>query len=1080
MALTCIDRGGTFTDIVTFLDDGSVQIGKVPSDRAIVGDMARGALRFGTTVATNALLERRVARTLLLVTEGFEDLPWIRDMTRPALFDPDARWPAPLSVRVHGVHERVDARGRVVVPLTLPDDIDLDGIESVAVALAHGPAAPEHEVAIASWLRDLRPGLPVSLGHRVDPEVGYLARIDATLVDAAVTPVLRAALDRDRIPDGSQALRSDGSLTPAESLRAPEAVLSGPAGGVLAVAEVARMAGFERAVGLDMGGTSTDVCRVDAGQLPRREGHLPVAGVHLRRPMLEVVTIAAGGGSILTNDGRRLAVGPESAGANPGPQCTGRGGPPTLTDAALVAGLVDPAAFDPPLDASLVELPGDARAFLEVARESMAGAVRRIATARGIDVADHALVAYGGAAGQHAADVAARLGIQTVLVHPCAGVLSAWGQALARREEQAVEAVWSPLDAAWSTIGARVHTLRARLLDLGTSTVEVDVRVAGTDHALTLDWSPHTTLAELRTAFARAHRQRYGFDRTGAEIELVNVRVRTAAPPPSAPPSVPGFGVAGPRPGPCLITSPTTAVWVPRGWRATERDGVLRLDHVDAPPVAPETVRTPLGVALWGSRFMAVAEQAGEVLRRLARSVNIRERRDFSCAIFDGDGNLVANAPHIPVHLGAMGETVRDLLRSRAHPDAGQSWLTNDPGAGGSHLPDLTVVTAVVHDGQRFFVASRGHHVDVGGITPGSMPPHSESLAQEGFVVRHLPLLDRGTLRPDLADLLHESRAVATVIADLEAQVAANHHAATHLADLGPGEVLTTWMRHLQDVAGEAVEDAITDLRDGGARDTLAGLPLQLRVRADTGLILDWSGTGGPHPGNLNAPSAVVRAATLYALRVLVDRPIPLNEGATRRVVQRIPSPSLLDPPPGAAVAGGNVETSQRLVDLLFRALGYSAAGPGSMSNLTLGGDGWSFYETLGGGGGASERGPGDDARQLHMTNTRATDIEVLERRTPVRVLRFARRPGTGGGGRHRGGDGLVREIELLEGGSAALLAAWRPEGAPGLDGGGPGRPGRARVRIGGRWRPWDGAAIALGPGDRVCVETPGGGGWGA
>jgi len=1067
--------------VVVLWPGGRLSVRKVPSDRAVVGELATGELTFGTTVATNALLQGAGVPVLLVVTRGFGDLPWIGDMSRPELFDADARWPAPLCARVVEVDARVDVEGHELVALG-PADLErvraaCVGVEAVAVVLLHGPSEPEHELALAAALP---PGLHVSLGHRCVPERGYLSRVETTLVDAAITPILARAIARDRIPPGSRAMRSDGSLCPAEDLRAPDAVLSGPAGGVLAVAAVAAQAGFARAVGLDMGGTSTDVCRVDAGRLPRRETDARVAGVRLRRPQLEVETIAAGGGSVLWHDGVRLRVGPQSAGADPGPACYGRGGPPTLTDACLVAGLIDPEAFEPPLDAELVELPGAAGEFIEVAREAMAAAVAGLATARGIALGDHALVAYGGAAGQHAAPVADRLGIATVLVHPCAGVLSAWGQCLARREEAAVAALWRPLPEAWSQLVACWESLEAGLPALGERERTAELRHRGTDHALEVAGA---TLGELRSAFARAHLQRYGFGRPGAVVEVVNARVRVRAPARELPPvDTDPWGLGeSTLEGPARVTSPTTAVLVPEGWVARRRDGLLRLDR-QAPVrrADDDTARSAFGLELWGNRFMSVATQAGELLRRLARSVNIRERLDYSCAVFDARGRLVANAPHIPVHLGAMGETVRDLLRTR-EVVPGQPTLCNDPCAGGSHLPDLTVVTPVAHGERVFFVASRAHHVDVGGLTPGSMPPHSTSLEEEGFVVRHRPLLDlaTATLAP-LDDLLGRCREPDTVRADLEAQVAANAHAARLLVALGPSDVLAAWMEHLEDAAADAVAALLGGLRPGEAEDTLDGLPLRVRwLPGPEGLTLDFTGTGGPHRGNCNAPLAVVRAAVLYVLRALVARDIPLNEGALRAVRLVLPEPSLVCPPPGAAVAGGNVETSQRIADLLLRAAGARAASQGTMNNLTCGGAGWAFYETVGGGTGASARGPGADGRQVHMTNTRGTDPEVLEARLPLRVHRTAFRPGSGGAGLHPGGRGLVRELEVLERAEVALLAGRRAAGAPGLAGGGEGAPGRdLLVRAGVRTR-WDGHAAVLAPGDRVIVATPGGGGWG-
>ncbi|MCB9681889.1 MAG: hydantoinase B/oxoprolinase family protein [Alphaproteobacteria bacterium] len=1086
---TWVDRGGTFTDVVTWAPGGTPRVRKVRSDAAVVGALAAGDLVLGTTVATNALLERTGVPTALLVTAGFADLVRLRHMARPRLFEPDVGWPPPLCARVVEVAGRLAADGTEVTPWALPA-LDLSDVTAVAVVLLHSHRNAAHERGVAEAIAARWPHLHVSLGHRVSPEVGYLARIETTLVDAAITPVLQAALTRDRVPDGALAIRSDGGLVAAAALRAPDAVLSGPAGGVLAVAAVAARAGVPGAVGLDMGGTSTDVCCVVGDDLPRHAGDVLVAGVAVRRAMLEVETIAAGGGSVLGHDGIRLTVGPASAGANPGPQCYGRGGPPTLTDAAVAEGLVDPGAFDPPLEPAAIALPGPAAAYLDVAREAMAAAVRRIATARGLDVAPMALVAYGGAAGQHAAAVAERLGQRLVLVHPLASALSAWGQTLAREEAVAVQALWRPLprDATgWRALQATVDAQRVAIAGSRAwtdVTATVSLRVRGTDHALPVPWS--TDPAALVAAWRAAHRAVHGLDAPAdVDLELVDVVVRGRAPGVDVPwpdddPWQLGDAVVV---GPARVDCPTTSVHVPAGWRARRQDGLLRLERVDAPAVPAATTRTAHGTSLWSSRFMTVAEQSGELLARLARSVNIRERRDFSCAVFDGEGQLVANAPHIPVHLGAMGQTVRDLLAHEATLDGftdGSAWLTNAPSAGGSHLPDLTVVTPVVRGGHRWFVASRGHHVDIGGLTPGSMPPTSRTLADEGVVLTRVRLTDGDALRPAHALRAHliGCRQPDVVVADLGAQVAANRLAARLLGALAPPDVIAAWMAHLQDAADEAVTDALSGLPDGEATDTVDGVPLAVRVgwRGDR-LRVDWTGTGGPHPGNLNAPPAVVRAAVLYALRVLVGRDVPLNEGALRHVDLVVPSPSLLAPPPDAAVVGGNVETSQRLVELLLRAWDARAAGPGTMNNLTLGGDGWSLYQTLGGGQGASPAGPGLSGLQVHMTNTRATDPEVVELRLPLRVWRHGLRAGSGGDGTHRGGDGLVHTVEVLAPCTAALLATRRHTGAPGLRGG-RGLPGVDRLWRDGGWQAWDGSPTPLAPGDRVEVATPGGGGW--
>ena len=1162
-----VDRGGTFCDVLRWRDGEGLAMWKVPSDAAVVGALAaeEGAapegLTFGTTVATNALLERQGARTLLVVSEGFADLPALRDMTRPGLFEPGRPWPAPLCAAVLEVRGRVGARGERVAPLDLAADLarlpDLSGFEAAAVALLNSHADPRDERAVAEELSRAHPGLFISLGHLQSPALGYLARVETTLVDAAITPRLREAMGRDLIPGAARAICSDGSLTRAARLGAPDAALSGPAGGVLAVMEVARQAGFAGAVGLDMGGTSTDLCCVEVGAPPRRQGAARVGDALISRPALEVETIAAGGGSVLWRDAALLRVGPRSAGARPGPQCYGRGGPPTLTDAALALGLIDAAAFSPPLRPELVALPGDPAEFIELAREEMAAAVRRLAAARGVDLRALPLVSYGGAAGAHAAAVASKVGARVVLVHPYASALSAWGQTLAHEEEERLWPLWRPLaDGAARACELALELARGLAQGLaqgaggageawGLHALTLEVRAEGRDHSFSLslpaglgeagggeasggeqEWREALRAAlapeALAARYHEAHERELGFRRPEARLECVNLRARLRR-----------AGGEGERPwarahlhldpwglgarevaGPARLDGGSTSVWVPAGWRARRREGLLWLTRddgagADAEPSADPAARTPYGAALWGARLMGVATEAGEHLRRLARSVNIRERLDFSCALFDAEGRLIANAPHVPVHLGAMGETVRGLITHAAREGwaIGEgAWLCNDPQLGGSHLPDLTVITPVWGDGDppsappRWFVASRAHHADVGGSTPGSMPPRARHIDEEGLVFRYLPLLTpRAPGAPprlrDLRDHIRGARQPETLLADLEAQVASNAYAARALRALGAPALVSAWMGHLRAAAREGAEELTRRLpARGEARDDLDGVPLCLRVSREEGpegaarLRLDLRGTGAPHPGNLNAPTCVARAAALYALRALAGGDLPLNEGALEAVELLIPSPSLLAPPAGAAVAGGNVETSQRLVDLILSALGARACSQGTMNNLTLGGvreragggeEAWSLYETLGGGGGASAGAPGVSGLQVHMTNTRATDPEVLEARLPLRVWRMSLRAGSGGAGLHAGGEGLVRELEVLSPALAALLAARRPEGAPGLSGGGRGAPGEDHLCRAGVWAPWSGEPALLAPGDRVRVCTPGGGGWG-
>lgn len=1060
-----IDRGGTFTDIVRVID-GVATIAKVPSDTAVVGDLALAPdVTFGTTVATNALLERHGVATLLIVSPGFEDLVYLRDMARPALFDPDAEHPPTLATAV-----------------TSDPSCDLSAYAAIAIVLLGGGDDPRAELALEAAIA-ARSDAYIALGHRVSRDKGYLARIETTLVDAAITPLLLRSMQRDRIPPHWLAMRSDGSLVAAAALRAHEAVLSGPAGGVLATLATAQAAGFTHAVGLDMGGTSTDVCIVDvAAGLPLREGDIEVAGVRLRRAMLEIETIAAGGGSILDSDVTGLSVGPQSAGADPGPQCYGRGGPPTITDAALALGLIDPGHFPFALHPERVVLPGPPEAFIAIARESMAQAVRRVAMARGVDLRGHALVAYGGAGGQHAAAVAALLGITTVLVHPAASVLCAFGQSLARRSETRRAALWGPLVALAASLPGRFTTL-ANELPVGPEwhapAFAIALGHSGTDHPIELAWTPTTDLA---AAFDAAYTTRYGFARAGTlDVFGLVARVHAHA---LAPSTMAPFPLAHEVDGPTVLHAPTTSVEVPRGWRARVEHGLLRLDQIAHGAPAHASGRREL----WHNRLTAIAVEAGVVLARLARSVSIKERLDFSCAIFDAAGQLITNAPHIPVHLGAMGDTVRDVAGAIT-PDAraGDAWLSNDPAAGGSHLPDLTVVTLVVHDGQRFFVASRGHHVDVGGLTPGSIPVASRTLDDEGVRFSRVPLVTTGVVA-DLRALVTGSRQPAVVAADLEAQLAANAHMARRLCEL-PADHLTTAMADLFAHARQATEALIARLPKTplSARDDIDGVPLVVTIHVGDRLVIDFTGTGGPHPGNLNAPRAVVRAAVLYALRIATAAThLPLNDGTLAAVEIITPAPSIVAPQSDAAIVGGNVETSQRIVDLILVALDLRAASAGTMNNLVLGRapddpdhDEWAFYETLGAGFGATANSPGRSARQLHMTNTRATDPEVLAARLPLRVTYFGVRRGSGGVGRNAGGDGLVRELVVTRPALASLLAAWRPDGAPGLHGGGAGAPGRAFLIADGVATPWDGRTTRLAPGMRVRVETPGGGAWG-
>ena len=947
-------------------------------------------------------------------------------------------------------------------------------------------------------------------------------------------------------------MQSSGGLVLADRFRGRDAVLSGPAGGAVATARVAEAAGVQAALGFDMGGTSTDVCRVEG--LPERIYEAEVAGVRLRSPMIDIHTVAAGGGSLCRRAGQRLTVGPESAGAEPGPLCYGHPDATeiALTDVNLALGRLRSERFPFPLDRDrstealtrlsqqvpdLDGMEAVAEGFLEVAHEAMAGAIRKVSVARGHDVRRHALVVFGGAGGQHAAALARRLDIDVVLFPPFAGVLSAYGMALADVEHHGVRdagpcslaevaALEVPL-AELTKEGAASLEAQGFSADRQTHLRRLDLRYQGTETVLTLA-APALDERALRRAFEDRHRRTFGYVRPDAAIEVVAARLesRGRAPSPDLvePPragapepfeaevfidgawrSVPALprealGEGRRLEGPALVLEATGTIVVEAGF-VLEGGATLRMRRTseeapggregtrrDRSPATPDPVR----LEVYNHRFMALAEQMGEVLRRTASSVNIRERLDFSCALFDGEGALIANAPHIPVHLGAMSESVKAILRQ--HPDMkpGDVFVTNDPAAGGSHLPDITVVTPVFDgDGaRRFFTASRGHHEDVGGITPGSMPPFSRSLSEEGVVLRGLRLVREGTLdlegvRSALCSGPHPARRPDGNLADLEAQMAANETGARLLRALvdreGRAEV-EAYMGFVREDAARRVRAAIQRLDPEARRfeDALDdGTPIVVAVETtdDGGLIIDFDGTGPASEGNLNAPRAVTVAAALYVMRSLVGAPIPLNSGCLAPIELRIPSGSLLDPPEEAAVAGGNVETSQRVVDVLLGALGQAAASQGTMNNLTFGDDRFGYYETIAGGAGATPRGPGRSGVHTHMTNTRITDPEVLEARFPVRLVRFGLRAGSGGRGRHRGGDGIIRELEALRPLRVSILSERRTRSPFGLEGGGPGAAGRNLVDgrdVGGK------VQTQVEAGGRIRIETPGGGGYGA
>jgi len=1186
-----IDRGGTFTDCIGIAPDGALHTAKLLSSDtapaegverilaaagALGADGARPALRLrvGTTVATNALLERRGVSTLFVAPEGFGDLLHIGTQARPDLFSLEIQKPAPLPKEALEVPGRLAADGSEVEPLDLEaarrglDAARRAGHRAVAIAGIHATANPAHERALAALAREL--GFEhVAVSHEVAHQVGLLARAETAAVDAYLTPLLRrhAAALADALPEAElRFMQSSGGLTPVERFRGPVALLSGPAGGVVGASGVAERAGFARAVGFDMGGTSTDVSLLERGDLPRGY-ETEVGGVRVLAPMLRIHTIAAGGGSLCRYDGFRFQVGPESAGAEPGPLCYGHPDACELavSDLNFALGRLQPDRFPfalqrEPVDAALarvgealrgadLERSPDAIAagFIEVANAAMAQAIAQVSVARGVDPRDCALVGFGGAGGQHVCAIARSLGMRDVLLHPLAGILSAYGIGLAEAswdgQHDAQRAALPPagvplpeaLEAEAATLEAEGReALAAEGEDPAALRVErrLDLRHVGTETPLAVaepddgDWP---------RAFEALHRARFGYARPGRAVEIVTLRVRVAAPRPATPVGAPSSAaVAGdPAPlrrasvwfpevgrveaplyaretlgpgvrleGPALVLEDTGSVALDPGFSLrVGDDGVLHLRdeqraraHAATDPSAPDPVR----LEVFGNRCMSIAEQMGAVLRNTSVSTNIKERLDYSCALFDGRGGLVANAPHIPVHLGAMGETVR-VVRERFPTLApGDAVVTNDPFAGGSHLPDVTVVTPVFLADEpggepAFFVASRGHHADIGGTSPGSMPADSTRLEEEGVLIEPFELVrggafDEARLRSLLSGALWPARDPDANVAELEAMVAANRAGAALLAawvEEDGHALIAATLGQLQDWAAAAVGRAIERLPDGEHRFEDAmddGTPLCVRVAVEGArLAIDFAGTGAAVDGNLNAPPAVVRAAVIYALRTLVDEAIPLNGGCLAPVSIAVPPGSLLDPPPGVAVVGGNVETSQRIVDVLLGALGRVAASQGTMNNVAFGDAGFGYYETIGGGAGAGPGFAGASGVHSHMTNTRITDAEVLERRAPVRLRAFALRRGSGGAGRWPGGDGLLRHYEFLAPVTATLLTSRRSTRPYGLAGGEPGAAGINRLRR------RDGREEALGPrarveleaGDRLLVETPGGGGYG-
>ncbi|MEO1002547.1 MAG: hydantoinase B/oxoprolinase family protein [Cyanobacteria bacterium J06638_7] len=1256
-----IDRGGTFTDVIGRAPGGDLHVRKVlsvqperPGDPAVnaITDLlatlpAAGAgvprppaplaeVRLGTTVATNALLEHHGAPVLLLINRGLADLLEIGDQHRPDIFALAIEKPRPLRLRVLEVEGRLAADGRELEPLRLDDALAAqlraavaEGYRSVAVALLHACRNPDHERRLAAWLAPLGLG-PLALSHQLSRQPRLVPRGHTTLVEAAVAPVLGAYLEQVRGALGAgprlRVMRSSGSLAAPELLQAKDTILSGPAGGMVgavAVAEQALAAAGQAprpVVGFDMGGTSTDVFHFDPalGELAwERQQEAEIAGLRLQAPMLPIHTVAAGGGSIVRFDGQRLLVGPESAGADPGPAAYRRGGPATITDANLLLGRLPAAAlpplFGPGADQSAdraaarerftelaASMPGVspervAAGALAIAIETMAAAIRRISIQRGHDLRAALLVSYGGAGGQHACRLAEVLGLSQVLLHPLAGVLSAYG--IGRAEQRLLLERSPRLPLSGSTLEALRHQAAAlseqaradlqRAGDLaggeqGRLWWRLELRFAGSEQGLVVAWAApgedqlplpeqqavSAELERLLEAFGRSHQRRFGYcpPLKAADLVVERLLVELAEPlrtPPPArlaargcgdepgPPAPATAGAEatlpvwldaerGPQPlplwrrhqlrpgqllaGPALVLDPTSTTLLEPHWSGRVlADGALLLRHhppagegsparLSATDPAPDASAAaerpdPTLLELYNHRFSAIAEQMGVQLQQSARSVNIRERLDFSCAVFDGRGRLVANAPHIPVHLGSMGDSVAALLAAIAAGQRpalapGDVVLSNNPYNGGTHLPDITAITPVfeaegpARGGPLFYVASRGHHADVGGITPGSMPPFSRSIDEEGLLLDNVPLISRGQLQQRawlerFAAGSHPVRNPEQLLADLKAQAAANRLGADelqHLLRLAGRPEVEAYMAHVQANAAEAVRRALEQLQPGRATVELDdGSRIAVAVSLDRRRArIDFTGTSPQQGGNHNAPLAITKAVVLYVFRCLVGEDIPLNAGCFEPLELVVPEGSLLNPRPPAAVVAGNVETSQALANALFAALGIQAAAQGTMNNLSFGDARLQYYETIcgGSGGGRTPAGQGfagASAVQSHMTNSRLTDPEVLEQRFPVRLESFAIRRGSGGAGRWPGGDGVVRRLRFLTAMTVALLSGSRRVPPAGLAGGGDALPGENWIeRRDGRRQPLAGLAeLSVEAGDVLVIATPGGGGYG-
>ncbi len=1188
-----IDRGGTFTDVVAKHPDGTLMTHKLLSenpenykDAAIQGirellQLEKNAaipdgvienVKMGTTVATNALLERKGDRTLYVTTKGFGDALRIGYQTRPKLFDRHIVLPELLYEEMLEVDERVSGLGEVVTTLD-EDDARLGmeeafnkGIRSVAIAFMHGYRYPAHEERVAELAREVG-FTQISVSNKVSPLMKLIARGDTTVVDAYLSPILRRYVDQvaEELGQGPRLMfmQSNGGLTDARMFQGKDAILSGPAGGVVGMVRTASMSGYTKIIGFDMGGTSTDVAHYN-GEF-ERSFETMVAGVRMRAPMMHIHTVAAGGGSVLHFDGSRYRVGPDSAGANPGPASYRRGGPLTVTDCNVMLGKIQPfyfpKVFGPDGDRSLDETPvregfvslaeaieaatgqpvpspeSVAEGFLRIAVENMANAIKRISVQRGYDVTQYTLNCFGGAGGQHACLVADALGMKRVFLHPFAGVLSAYGMGLADVRVIREYQVEKPFDddahiVVSETCAGLVAEVKQEVLMQGVLAAHISVirkvhlRYEGTDTSLLVDAGSDE---DMKKAFEKAHRQQFGFIAEGRSliIEAVSVEAvgvtepltdpsvespeRVSAPVPLDTVRMYGGGkylqaplysregmVAGQRiEGPAIITESTGTVIVEEGWAAdiNTRQHLILNRYKERPKAeAIGTDVDPVMLEVFNNLFMSIAEQMGATLANTSYSVNIKERLDFSCAIFDAEGQLVANAPHIPVHLGSMGDSVKTVIREqKVDMRPGNVYMLNAPYNGGTHLPDVTVITPVF-DGEEvlFYVGSRGHHADIGGRTPGSSPPDSKHIEEEGVLIDNFLLMEEGRLREsETRQLLlsgkYPCRNVEQNMADLTAQIAANETGLRELVKMIDHfglDVVQAYMGHVQDNAEESVRRVLDVLKDGEFTYPMdGGSCIQVRLSVDKAARkarIDFTGTSAQNSGNYNAPTAVCKAAVLYVFRTLVDDDIPLNEGCLKPLDIIIPSRTMISPEYPAAVISGNTEVSQAITDALFGALGILASSQGTMNNFVYGNDVYQNYETICGGTGAGPDHDGTSGVHSHMTNTRMTDPEVVEHRFPVRVERFSLRKGSGGSGRYSGGNGVVRSLRFLQPMTATILSSHRSTDPYGLSGGGPGKRGQNSViRANGETAEVRGNdEVKMEAGDIFIIKTPGGGGF--